>query len=411
MPLVPRQSRTMPTQLKLTFTIARTLGRPAAPSPGIRYSSPLRSLLGHVATCFLLITVGIAIQSGQAYADGELQLRDICRVKGLEENTLQGLGLVVGLKGTGDAKMKPTARALARTMQLLGSNISTDAQGFPVLDEIADANNTALVIVTAEIPPAGAQQGDTLDCTISALSAKSLEGGTLMLTPLLGPRADRPTVYALAQGQLKVTNPNLPTAATVQRGCKMEATLNNEFVSDNKITLIIDADVSDFTTAQSIEDEINNLNRSGISGPGTGSGGADQTMIAQAIDPRHVEVTIPKYYRDAPVKFMSLVMGVPLRYLQNKKRVFINEREGVVVIGEDVLISPVAINHKNLSIEARGGLGGFVGLDTDNPVQPRAKLANLTEALNRLKVPTADVIAIIQALKHQGVLYGELVIQ
>ncbi len=78
-------------------------------------------------------------------------------------------------------------------------------------------------------------------------------------------------------------------------------------------------------------------------------------MIAEAIDPRHVEVTIPKYYRDAPVKFMSLVMGVPLRYLQNKKRVYINEREGVVVIGEDVLISPVAINHKNLAIETRGG--------------------------------------------------------
>ncbi len=130
----------------------------------------------------MAILIVILVPYSVAHADGELQLRDICRVKGLEENTLQGLGLVVGLKGTGDAKLKPTARALARTMQLLGGNISTDAQGFPVLDEIAEANNTALVIVTAEVPPAGAQQGDTLDCTISALSAKSLEGGTLMLT-------------------------------------------------------------------------------------------------------------------------------------------------------------------------------------------------------------------------------------
>ena len=114
--------------------------------------------------------------------------------------------------------MKPTARALARTMQLMGSNIATDAQGFPKLDEIADANNIALVIVTAEVPPTGAQQGDTLDCTISALSAKSIEGGTLMLTPLLGPRADRPTVYALAQGQITLPNPSIPTGGTVHRG-------------------------------------------------------------------------------------------------------------------------------------------------------------------------------------------------
>lgn len=346
-------------------------------------------------------------------ADDQLMLRDICRLKGLETNTLQGLGLVVGLRGTGDGKMKPTARALARTMQLMGSNISTDAQGFPKLDEIADANNIALVIVTAEIPQVGAQQGDTLDCTISALSAKSIEGGTLMLTPLLGPRADRPTVYALAQGQITIQNPAIPTGGTVHKGCKMEATIRNDFVSDNKITLIVDSDVSSFSIAQNIEDEINNLSRSGLTGlSSTEQGGSGETMmIAQAIDPLHVEVTIPKHYRNSPVKFISLIMDVQLRYLQSTKRVVINEREGVVVIGEDVLISPVAITHKNLAIEARPGQDAFVGLDTDNPNQPRTKLKNLTEALNKLDVPTDDVISIIKALKTQGVLYGELVIQ
>jgi flagellar P-ring protein precursor FlgI len=134
-------------------------------------------------------------------------------------------------------------------------------------------------------------------------------------------------------------------------------------------------------------------------------------MIAQAIDPRHVEVTIPKHYRNSPVKFISLIMDVQLRYLQSTKRVVINEREGVVVIGEDVLISPVAITHKNLAIEARPGQDAFVGFDTNNPSQPRTKLKNLTEALNKLDVPTDDVISIIKALKTQGVLYGELVIQ
>ena len=379
------------------------------------FSTPQRKSQWGIAFKFAIsMLVALSVNSmGEARADEQLMLRDICRLKGLEENTLQGLGLVVGLKGTGDGKMKPTARALARTMQLMGSNISTDAQGFPKLDEIADANNIALVIVTAEVPPAGAQQGDALECTISALSAKSIEGGTLMLTPLLGPRADRPTVYALAQGQITLPNPAMPTGGTVHKGCKMEATIRNDFVADNKITLIVDSDVSSFSIAQNIEDEINNLNRSGLSGmsPTDQGGSGEPLMIAQAIDPLHVEVTIPKHYRTSPVKFISLIMDVQLRYLQSTKRVVINEREGVVVIGENVLISPVAITHKNLAIEARAGQDAFVGLDTDNPNQPRTKLKNLTEALNKLDVPTDDVISIIKALKRQGVLYGELVIQ
>jgi flagellar P-ring protein FlgI len=364
-----------------------------------------------VAACMFVLSINAV---GSARANDQLLLRDICRLKGLESNTLQGLGLVVGLKGTGDGgKMKPATRALARMMQLMGSNIATDAQGLPKIDELAEANNIALVMVTAEIPPAGAQQGDTLDCTISAISAKSLEGGTLMLTPLVGPRADRPTVYALAQGKLTISNPAIPTGGTVHKGCKMEATIRNNFVADNKITLIVDSDVTSFSIAQNIEDEINNLNRSGLSGLNSvdQGGSGEQLMIAQAIDSHHVEVTIPKYYRNSPVKFISLIMDVQLRYVQNARRVVINESEGVVIVGEDVLIAPVAITHKNLTIEARPGQDAFVGLDIESPNQPRAKLKNLTEALNKLDVPTDDVISIIKALKAQGVLYGELVKQ
>jgi flagellar P-ring protein FlgI len=352
--------------------------------------------------------------TGTVCADDQLMLRDICRLKGLEGNTLQGLGLVVGLKGTGDGgKMKPATRALARSMQLMGSNIATDAQGLPKIDELSEANNIALVVVTAEIPQAGAQQGDTLDCTVSAISAKSLEGGTLMLTPLLGPRADRPTVYALAQGKLTISNPAIPTGGTLHSGCKMEATIRNNYVTDNKITLIVDSHVSSFSIVQNIEDEINNLNRSGLSGRNLvdQDGSGEQVMIAQAIDPHHVEVMIPKYYRNSPVKFISLIMDVQLRYVQNARRVVINESEGVVIVGEDVLIAPVSITHKNLTIATRPGQDAFVGLDIENPSQPRAKLKNLTEALNKLDVPTDDVISIIKALKAQGVLYGELVKQ
>ncbi len=294
-----------------------------------RHSNPLASVVCRRAIA-LMVAVAFYF-SGVVQAADQLMLRDICRLKGLEENTLQGMGIVVGLKGTGDGKLKPASRALARTMQLLGGNIATDAQGIPKIEELTEVNNVALVLVTAEIPQAGAQQGDTLDCTISALSAKSIEGGTLMLTPLVGPRADRPTVYALAQGPITISNPALPTTGTIHKGCKMEATIRNNFVSDNKITLIIDSDVSSFSIAQNIEDEINNLNRSGLSGLNSidQGGSGEQLMIAQAIDPRHIEVTIPKYYRNSPVKFISLIMDVQLRYLQSTKRVVINERKGL----------------------------------------------------------------------------------
>ncbi len=364
--------------------------------------------------CVALFTMLVAAVSVPA-ADDQLLLRDVCRLKGQEENTLQGLGLVIGLKGTGDESSKPTARALARMMQIMGGQIGIDAKGSLLLAEIEKAANVATVIVTATIPPQGVQQGDQIDCTISALSAKSLEGGTLIITPMLGPRADRPTVYALAQGKLTIPDVRVPTSASLYRGCKMEATIKNEFVKEDKITLVLDKDISSFNTAQYIEDIINQLNNTGLNGGANIP--ADQALnnsnfqlLARALDPVHIEVTIPKYYRDRPVGFVALLMETPLPNVQNKKRVVINEREGVIVVGVDVLISPVAITHKNLTIEARAGQKSFVGLDPANP-QPRPKLKNLVDALNALSVPSDDVIAIIKALKQNGDLYGEVVLQ
>lgn len=367
-----------------------------------------------LATCAvtMLVVCGASAAIG---SDDQLRLRDVCRLKGQEENTLQGLGLVVGLKGTGDDASKPTSRALARMMQLMGSQIASDANGLPQISEIEKSGNVALVFVTVAIPTQGAQQGDQLDCTVSAVSAKSLEGGTLMLTPLLGPRADRPTVYALAQGKLTVPDPRIPTSASLYRGCKMEASVENEFVKDDKITLILDQDIGSFNTAQYIEDLINALNNTGLTGGGNvPANEAIQTsnfqLLAKARDSLHIEVTIPTYYRDRTVAFVALLLELPLPNIQNQKRVVINEREDVILIGEDVLIAPVAITHKNLTIEARQAQTGFVGFDPANP-QPRPKLKNLVDALNSLNVPTEDKIAIIKALKRKGDLFGEVVVQ
>ncbi|MFO1065845.1 MAG: flagellar basal body P-ring protein FlgI [Pirellulales bacterium] len=370
-------------------------------------SQGVKCITALVACCM------IACAIGSASAQETLKLRDICRLKGQEENTLQGLGLVVGLKGTGDDASKPTARALARMVQLMGGQIGNDAQGQVSLAEIEESKNVALVFVTVEVPPAGAQQGDKLDCNISAIGAKSLEGGTLMLTPLLGPRPDRPVVYALAQGQILIPDTRVPTSARITQGCKMEATIRNEFVANNKITLILDRDMSSFNTAQNIEDTINDLNSTMNGGVGNKMSNQESAQLAQAQDATHIEVTIPQYYRDQPVKFVSLIMDMEfdVSNVRNRKCVVINERDQSIAVGDDVLIAPVAISHKNLSIEARGGLGGFVGLDVASGNQLRPKLKNLVDALKSLNVPTSDQITIIKTLKRKGDLYGELILE
>jgi flagellar P-ring protein FlgI len=378
----------------------------------------------------LRLTIGILVillglHGSIAYGQGELRIKDLCRLKGQEENTLQGLGLVVGLKGTGDGDIKPMVRALARSMQLMGGQVASDIQGRLIEKEMANAKNVALVFVKATIPPAGVQQGDLLNCQVNAISAKSLEGGSLMLTSLLGPRADQPIVLALASGPIALDDPKVPTGGKISQGCKMEMTVANEFVAGNKITLIVDPSHRSIDTSQTIEDVINDFHKKGISSvarPNGMSKPVETSDLARAIDQATIEVLIPAAYRERPVAFVSLILDLQLLGVHNRKRVFIQEREGVIIIGEDVTIAPVAISHKNLTISTRGSQsasngfvpvssadGGLVGPSAASKSRPTLK--NLNEALNTLNVPTADVIAIIKALKLQGNLYGELVIE
>ena len=359
----------------------------------------------------------LATSESIGLADDNLTLQDVCRLKGQEKNQIHGLGMVVGLRGTGDENFKPTSRFLVSAMQHLGSQFATDAQGVPNLDEIKKAGNTAMVFVTVDIPPVGAQQGDLLNCSISSISAKNLEGGTLILTNLVGPNRSDPTVYALAAGPLSIPDPRTPTSAVIHRGCKMETTVRNQFMSpDGKVTLILEEGQSSFQSAQLIEDRINELAQSLFGGsPGNSSAQESNShILARAIDQHHVEVLVPAFYRDRPVQFVTVLMGISITNIQRRKSVYINEREGVVAVGEDVLISPVVVSHKNLVIDTGGGArGSFVGVDPSNPdpKTERPKLKNLQEALNKLAVPTEDFISIIKALKAKGDLFGEVIIQ
>src|SRR6187399_2315519 len=109
----------------------------------------------------------LAMVLAAAAVRGDHRVGDICRIKGQEENTLHGMGLIVGLRGTGDGDNKATLRALARYMELMGHRLSNNAQGQPSLDELKSVKNVALVFVTATVPAGGAQQGDDIDCTVS----------------------------------------------------------------------------------------------------------------------------------------------------------------------------------------------------------------------------------------------------
>jgi flagellar P-ring protein precursor FlgI len=323
-------------------------------------------------------------------ASAELRIRDVCRVKGQEENTLHGLGLVVGLKGTGDANGVATMRALARMMDLMGTRIPQGKEGGYLMSELKDAKNVALVFVTATIPAAGARQGDALNVTIAnANNAKSLAGGFLLMTPLLGPRPGSDRIYAFATGAVDIPDPTAPLAGRVHNGCRLEEDFNHVYTQDGKITLVLDKNHASFQTAQDVADVIKSQPdfRDGSS--------ADE--IATAKDQVNVEVKIPEKYAADPVLFVSLVL---------------NQRLFNIVIGANVEIGPVAVTHRNLVID----VGNDTTVNEFVPLDPAAnkqvtKLQALVEALNAVKVPTADIIEIIKGLERNGQLYGKLIVE
>ncbi len=368
---------------------------------------------GRLLATFALVALSLSVADS---AHAQIRLKNICRVKGQEANTLHGLGLVVGLRGSGDGGgFLPAIRSLATAMQLMGSEIGKGGAA-----ELKDARNVALVSVTAEVPEAGARQGDEIDCYVSSIgAAKTLEGGRLFLTALMGPQAEGMRIYAFAEGSLHVDDPKYPTTAKIHKGCRLEEDFLNVFTKNNKITLVIDEHHADFEVAQEIAELINSnwydTSHTGAlhRGPGRLMGfEADRSgIIAKAVNQKFVEVAIPPAYRDQPVGFVSEVLGMTLAEPQTAARVVVNERAGSVVIGADVEIGSVVVSHKNIVVETGDNLPAerFVGVDPGE-VQT-AKLKALVAALNAVKVPTTDIIQIIKDIERNGKLHGQLIVE
>lgn len=349
-----------------------------------------------VRTVGILLLLALVAEGGGAAA--ATRLKDICRVKGQEQNSLHGLGLVVGLAGTGDGgTFLPTMRSLATAMALMGNQLGKGQS-----DELKDAKNVAIVSVTATIPAGGARQGDEIDCTVSSLgAAKSLAGGELFITSMQGPQVEKDRIYAFCQGPIHLDDSKVLTRGRVHRGCRLEEDFLNVFTKDDKITLVLDEFHGDFEVAQEVAELVN-------SQLAVQTGGES---LARALNQHNVEVTIPAQYHADPIPFISQVLALTVNEPQTAARVVINERAGSIVIGADVEIGAVVITHKNVVIETGDNVPGGQFLPLDPGGTETTKLKALVEALNSIKVPTEDIIEIIKGLERNGKLHGHLIVE
>jgi flagellar P-ring protein FlgI len=358
-----------------------------------------RRLVGIRCSWIAIALCTVICTSGPASA--RTQLKNICRIKGQEENVLRGVGLVVGLNGTGEANDTMTMAAIARAMEVMGNPLTMNGQQAG-LEELRKMKNAALVMVSATVPATGARRGDQLDCYVSALNGKSLVGGRLAFASLMGPNTNDQRVYALCQGQVTIDNPEQPMVGVVPGGCQMEADVFTPFHRDGYITLVLDKNHANFQTAAVIAGEI------GRQLDYSNAGNEENQVAVRALDAANIVVRIPKLYAHDPVLFASEILDTAIDDHEPESRVVVNPRAGSIVISGDVEIGDVVVSHKNIVVEA-GLAGNFSQIDPDQSSQP--KLQQLVDQLNALRVPTEDMIDIIRGIERNGKLHGRLIIE
>ena len=347
-------------------------------------------------------------------AANQVRIKDIVNFEGVRDNQLVGYGLVVGLNGTGDtvASIPYTKESLTGMLERLGVNIRDAAA--------ISGKNIAAVMVTSTLP-AFSRQGTRIDVTVSALGdAKDLRGGTLLVTPLLG--ADG-SVYAVSQGTLAVGGFNaegkvgtkitkgVPTSAKIANGAIVEKEIGFELAHLGKMNLSLKN--PDFTTSKRISDAINKTFKG----------------LANAIDPATVTVEIPAQYRSSMVDFMTRLEQLRITPDQSAK-IIVDEQNGVVVMGENVRISTVAVTQGNITIQITetpqvSQPNPFTNVPTATVVdrsevtvkEEKGKLAiigngvtlqQLVNGLNRLGVTPQDLISILRSIKAAGALQADI---
>lgn len=337
----------------------------------------------------------------------QTRLKDISAFAGVESTELIGYGLVVGLQGSGDgAGSQMTIQSIVNMLEHFGLSVPKDR---------IRANNVAAVMVTSQMPPFS-KIGSRFDVNVSSIGdAKSLEGGVLLMTPMIGLDNKR---YALAQGPVSFggfneevkgskIRKNYTNVGRIPNGAVTELVVPFKMVNNGEISLSLKN--ADFTTAQRIVNAVN---------------GAYRSRLAKAEDSRTVSITVPDsvLVRNNIVGFLSNIENLMVMPEQSAK-VVINERTGTIVAGGNIKISKVAIAHGNLVIQINTSeesiTAGAVTIEnTQTQVQAKetnrvmvmesATVEDLAKALNSIKVTPRDMISIFQSIKEAGALQAEL---
>jgi flagellar P-ring protein precursor FlgI len=361
----------------------------------------------------LALVLGL-LTSAAVSAGGDVRIKDVARVVGVRDNNLYGYGLVIGLNGTGDRSGSSpfTPQSVASMLQRLGIAVPPLA---------LNGKNVASVMVTAKLPPF-TRPGSTLDVTVSSLGdATTLQGGTLLLTPLQGPDA---RTYALAQGPVSVggavasgqggdsVQKNHPTVGRVPAGAIVEREVP---MALDPSGIVLTLRQPDFTTAVRLAEAVN----------GVGLG-----PVARPVSPATVSVAVPPGERDRLTEFIARIESARLS-VDTPARVVINERTGTIIMGSQLRISTVAIAHGNLVIQVKEDKQvsqppPFAPQGSQTVVVPKsevsikeekgqlavveggASIGDVVQGLNALGVTPRDLISILQAMRQAGALLAEM---
>jgi flagellar P-ring protein FlgI len=261
-----------------------------------------------------------------------------------------------------------------------------------------------MVWVTATVPPTGARRGDQVDCYVSALNGKSLDGGRLIFASLKGPTTTDERVFANCEGPITIDDATQPTGGVVVDGCQFAADVYTPFYKDGCITLVLDKNHANFQTAALIANEIERK-----LGYSDNVEAQETSDLVRAKDAANIIVRIPQNLIDDPVEFAYYLLDTPIDDHEPEARVVINARAGSIVISGDLEIGDVIVSHKNVTVEAGTGEATFAQLDFDQSSQPR--LQELINQLNALRVPTSDMIEIIRGIDRNGKLHGKLIME
>ncbi|MCP4148670.1 MAG: flagellar basal body P-ring protein FlgI [bacterium] len=353
------------------------------------------------------LTLLLAVSLLQAV---DVRIKDIASFEGVRDNQLIGYGILVGLEGTGDTTQnKFTFQSMSNMLEKMG--LTLDPTAFQM-------RNTAAVAVTATLPPF-ARVGSKIDVTVSSIgSAKSIQGGILLITPL---KAADSNIYAVAQGPISIggfnasqggtsVRKNHSTVGRIPNGALVEKEVGFNFNSQKSFTLFMHQ--SDFTTTTRA---VNSINKS-------------FGDVAAAMDSRTIKIIIPPKYSRQKVLMASMLENLVISP-DSRAKVVVNERTGTIVFGENVKISKVALAHGSITVSIKTEYdvsqpnpfseGETVATPrtttevTENNarftvIQNTPKISDVVKTLNSLGATPRDIIAILQAMKSAGALQADL---